>query len=188
MEALTNPFRVGSQGWGVLGQQNHTAGGGNGSIMVGMFVCLCVASQKPFEREFFVPTRTDLGVKLFKVFSSAAQSCLCCHHSLPSPPPPCPRVVVVPIPTAAVFTSTAAAAATVPLPSRVITGDKVLLRFRHLTRIQGCRHPRLPAHRQRQAEGVVAIIWRCPPLHNYSRRHRHHNHHPLSSFTSPPPH
>jgi hypothetical protein len=26
--------------------ENHAAGGENGSIMVGMFVCLCVASQK----------------------------------------------------------------------------------------------------------------------------------------------
>jgi len=44
--------------------QNHAAGGGNGSIMVGMFVCLCLASQKPSEWEFFVPARTNLGVKL----------------------------------------------------------------------------------------------------------------------------
>jgi len=44
--------------------QNHATRGGNGSIMVGMFVCLCLASQKPSEREFFVPARTDLGVKL----------------------------------------------------------------------------------------------------------------------------
>ena len=44
--------------------KNHAAGGGNGSIMVGMVVFLCLASQKPFEREFFVPARTDLGVKL----------------------------------------------------------------------------------------------------------------------------
>jgi hypothetical protein len=29
-----------------------------------MFVCLCLASQKPSKREFFVPARTDLGVKL----------------------------------------------------------------------------------------------------------------------------
>ena len=42
--------------------QNHGAGGGNGSIVVGMFVCLCLASKKPSEREFFVPTRTDLAV------------------------------------------------------------------------------------------------------------------------------
>jgi hypothetical protein len=34
--------------------------GGNGFSMVGMFVCLCLASQKPSKREFFVPTRTDL--------------------------------------------------------------------------------------------------------------------------------
>ena len=47
--------------------QNHGAGGGNGSIMVGMFVCLCLASQNPFEREFFVPARMDLGVKLLKI-------------------------------------------------------------------------------------------------------------------------
>jgi hypothetical protein len=44
--------------------QNHGAGGGNGSIMVGMFVCLRLASQKPSKQEFFTPTRTDLGVKL----------------------------------------------------------------------------------------------------------------------------
>ncbi len=48
----------------MLGQQNHAAGGGNGSIMVGMFVCLCLDSKKPSKREFFVPVRTDLGVKL----------------------------------------------------------------------------------------------------------------------------
>jgi hypothetical protein len=35
--------------------QNYGAGGGNGSIVVGMFVCLCLG-------EFFVPTRTDLAV------------------------------------------------------------------------------------------------------------------------------
>jgi len=49
----------------MLGQQNHAAGGGNDSILVGMFVvCLCLASQKPSEQEFVVPARTDLGVKL----------------------------------------------------------------------------------------------------------------------------
>ena len=64
MTALSNPFRVGSRGWCTLVHQNHAAGGGNGSIMVGMFVCLCLASKKPSEREFFVPAGTDLGVKL----------------------------------------------------------------------------------------------------------------------------
>ena len=39
-------------------------GGENGSIMVGMFVSLCSASQKPLEREFFIPAWMDLGVKL----------------------------------------------------------------------------------------------------------------------------
>ena len=48
----------------MLKQQNHTAGGANGSIMVMVFVCLCLASKKPSEREFFVPAGTDLGVKL----------------------------------------------------------------------------------------------------------------------------
>jgi hypothetical protein len=48
----------------MLDRQNHAAGGANGSIMVGMFVCLCLTSKKPSEREFFVPAGTDLGVKL----------------------------------------------------------------------------------------------------------------------------
>ncbi len=46
--------------------QIHAAGGENSSIMVGMFVCLCLASKKPSEREFFVPVGTDLAVKLLK--------------------------------------------------------------------------------------------------------------------------
>jgi len=40
---LPNPLRRGARGWGMLGQQNHAAGGGNGSIMVGIFVS-CVFS------------------------------------------------------------------------------------------------------------------------------------------------
>jgi hypothetical protein len=48
----------------MLDRQNHAAGGANGSIMVGMFVYLCLTSKKPSEREFFVPAGTDLGVKL----------------------------------------------------------------------------------------------------------------------------
>jgi len=48
--------------------KNHGAGGENGSIMVGMFVCFCLASKNPFEREFVVPARTDLGVKLQSSF------------------------------------------------------------------------------------------------------------------------
>ena len=59
-----HPFRVGSRGWGLLNHQNHAAGEKNSSIMVGMFVFLCLASQKPSEREFFVSAKTDLGVKL----------------------------------------------------------------------------------------------------------------------------
>jgi hypothetical protein len=52
----------------MIDQQNHAAGGANGSIMVGMFVCLCLASKKHSEREFFVPAGTDLGVKLLITF------------------------------------------------------------------------------------------------------------------------
>ena len=43
---------------------NHAAGGENGSIMVGIFVSCVLASIKSSEREFFVPARTDLAVKL----------------------------------------------------------------------------------------------------------------------------
>ena len=53
----------------MLIHQNHAAGEENGSIMVGMFVCLCLASKKPSEREFFVPAGTDLGVKLLSDFA-----------------------------------------------------------------------------------------------------------------------
>jgi hypothetical protein len=35
--------------------------------MVGMFVCLCLTSKKPSEREFFIPAGTDLGVKLLRI-------------------------------------------------------------------------------------------------------------------------
>jgi hypothetical protein len=48
----------------MLVHQNHAAGGENNSIVVGMFVSLCLASKMPSEREFFVPSGTDLGVKL----------------------------------------------------------------------------------------------------------------------------
>ena len=44
--------------------QNHAAGEENSSIMVGMFVSLCLASQKSSDREFFISAVTDLGVKL----------------------------------------------------------------------------------------------------------------------------
>jgi hypothetical protein len=69
MTASFNPFRRGSRGWCMLVHQNHAAGGENGSIMVGMFVSLCLASKKPSEREFFVPARTDLGIKLLIIYS-----------------------------------------------------------------------------------------------------------------------
>ena len=36
--------------------------------MVGMFVSLCLSSKKPSEREFFVPARMDLGVKLLIIY------------------------------------------------------------------------------------------------------------------------
>jgi len=59
--ASSNPFQRGSQGCGIFVHQNHAAGEENSSIVVGMFVCLCIASQNPFDQEFFIPTRTDFG-------------------------------------------------------------------------------------------------------------------------------
>jgi hypothetical protein len=56
MTASSNPFRVGSQGWCTLVHQNHAAGGENSSIMVGMFVSLCLASKT----DFFFSTVTGL--------------------------------------------------------------------------------------------------------------------------------
>jgi hypothetical protein len=44
MTALSSPFQRGSQGWAMLVHQNHGTIGENGSIMVGMFVCFCLAS------------------------------------------------------------------------------------------------------------------------------------------------
>jgi hypothetical protein len=52
--------------------QNHGAGGENGSVMVRMFVCLCLASNRPSEREFFVLTRTDLAFKLLTAIAIGA--------------------------------------------------------------------------------------------------------------------
>ncbi len=49
----------------VLPSKPYGAGGGNGSVMAGMFVCLHLASKKPSEQEFFFPARMDLAVKLF---------------------------------------------------------------------------------------------------------------------------
>ncbi len=64
MATSANPFRRGSRGWGMLVHQNHGAGGGNGSIMVVVFVILCLASKKPSERKFFVPAiRTRTGLR-----------------------------------------------------------------------------------------------------------------------------
>jgi hypothetical protein len=38
MATSASPFRRGSQGWGMLIEQNHAAGGANGSIMMVVFV------------------------------------------------------------------------------------------------------------------------------------------------------
>jgi hypothetical protein len=48
----------------MLVHQNHGARGEYGSIMVVVFVCLCLASKKPSKRGFFVPAGTDFGVQL----------------------------------------------------------------------------------------------------------------------------
>ncbi len=73
MAASSNPFLRGSRGWGTLVHQNHGTVGGNGSIMVGMFVCLCLVSKKPSKRELFVLSGTDLGVKLLKDIQSTSR-------------------------------------------------------------------------------------------------------------------
>ena len=39
---------------------------------MGMFGCLCLASQKPSEREFFIPARTDIGFELLIEFNYIA--------------------------------------------------------------------------------------------------------------------
>ncbi len=74
MTASSNPFRIGSRGWCMIVHQNHGARGGNGSIMVVVFVVLCFASKKPSEREFFVPAGMDLGVKLLIPYESGIQN------------------------------------------------------------------------------------------------------------------
>jgi hypothetical protein len=66
MTALSNRFRGGSRGWCTLVHQIHATGWENSSIMVGVFVSLCLASKKPSKREIFVPDGTDLAVKLLR--------------------------------------------------------------------------------------------------------------------------
>ena len=41
--------------------------------MVGMFVCLCLASKKPSKREFFVPARTNVAVKLLNAVATLTE-------------------------------------------------------------------------------------------------------------------
>ena len=56
---------------GCVPYQNHCAAGGeNSSVMVGMFVCLCLAILNSFEGKFFIPTRMDLGVVLLTAMYS----------------------------------------------------------------------------------------------------------------------
>jgi hypothetical protein len=84
-DGLVQPLPHRLPGGGMLDRQNHAAGGANGSIMVGMFVCLCLTSKKPSEREFFVPAGTDLGVKLLRErFSTLTLPCLNCSVGFPS--------------------------------------------------------------------------------------------------------
>ncbi len=82
MAASSNPFGSGSRGWGTLVYQNHGAGGGNCSIMVGVFVCLCLVSKKPSEWKFFFPAGTDLGVKLLTLMWV---SCLLVRKGMQTP-------------------------------------------------------------------------------------------------------
>jgi hypothetical protein len=65
MAASSNPFRRGSRGWGMFIHGNHDARGGNGSSWWGCLCDVCFVSKKSSEREFFVPARTHLDVKIF---------------------------------------------------------------------------------------------------------------------------
>jgi hypothetical protein len=49
---------------GTLGQQNHATGGGNGFIMVGMFVCLCLARPKAFQEGVFCSHQNGIKYKV----------------------------------------------------------------------------------------------------------------------------
>ena len=65
----SNPLQRGSRGCGMFIHQNHAAGGENGSIMVGMFVCLCLVSQKPPSESFlFPPERTKVLSLLMYIY------------------------------------------------------------------------------------------------------------------------
>ena len=52
--------------------QNHGAGGGNSSVMVGMFVCLYLARKKPSEQEVFVPEEMKNAMMSNKAMSTVA--------------------------------------------------------------------------------------------------------------------
>ena len=62
--SLVQPHAKRLPGCSIFIHQNHAPGGEIGSIMVGMFVCLCLACQQPSKQEIFIPTRVGLGVKL----------------------------------------------------------------------------------------------------------------------------
>ena len=64
MTASSNPFRRGSQGWGVFVYGNHAARRENGTSWWGWLCDVCFAIKKSSEREFLVPAGTHLGVKL----------------------------------------------------------------------------------------------------------------------------
>ena len=66
-DGLVQPLLRRLPGVGYARPSNHAAGEENGSSMVGMFVSLCLASQKSSEREFFIPAGKDLDVKLLIV-------------------------------------------------------------------------------------------------------------------------
>jgi len=65
MAASSNPFRRGSQGWGVFIYGNHAARQENGTSWWGCLSDVCFASKKSSKQELFVPAGMHLGVKLF---------------------------------------------------------------------------------------------------------------------------
>jgi hypothetical protein len=88
--ASYNPFRRGSQGWGVSIHGNHADRRENGSSW-GCLCDVCFARKKSSEREFVVLTGTHLGVKLLTAYLShlfytlhiclvSLNLCVLCQH------------------------------------------------------------------------------------------------------------
>ena len=80
MSALSNPFRVGSRGWGMFIHGNHDARGENGSLWWECLCDVCFAGEKSSEREFFIPAvKNHRGLRTTQWQNDSAHqdACLC---------------------------------------------------------------------------------------------------------------